>query len=95
MFKFDHPAKGVLDHQGQQMTDWRGLPLTDNRREATVTWDVTEDNMVHGFGGYFDCALYGGEMLSILPSTHSPGMISWFPIFIPIMVSIHNCHIFL
>lgn len=41
---------------------------------------------MHGFGGYFDSTLYADEMISILPSTHSPGMISWFPVFIPIKV---------
>lgn len=68
------------------MSDYRGLPLTDNRRHATITWTVTQDNIMHGFGGYFDSTLYADEMISIVPSTHSPGMISWFPVFIPIKV---------
>ncbi|KPI93226.1 Protein arginine N-methyltransferase 5 [Papilio xuthus] len=84
VFNFKHPAKGTKDHEGDELTDYRGLPLTDNRRSATVSWDVEQDNVMHGFGGYFDCSLYGGEMISIVPSTHSPGMISWFPVFIPI-----------
>ncbi|KOB65567.1 Protein arginine N-methyltransferase [Operophtera brumata] len=54
-----------------ELLDWRGLPLTDNRRAATVTWEVKQDNVMHGFGGYFDCSLYGGEMISIVPSTHN------------------------
>lgn len=84
LFTFDHPAKGAKDHEGQEMTDYRGLPLTDNRREAVVNWTVERDSVMHGFGGYFDCSLYAKEMISIVPSTHSPGMISWFPVFIPI-----------
>lgn len=68
------------------MSNYRSLPLTDNRRSAKISWEVHQDNVVHGFGGYFDCQLYGNEMISIVPSTHSPGMISWFPVFIPIKV---------
>lgn len=86
VFTFEHPAKGVRDHEGQELTDYRGLPLTDNRRSATLSWTVEQDNVMHGFGGYFDCTLFGNEMISIVPSTHSPGMISWFPVFIPIKV---------
>lgn len=88
MFTFNHPAKANKNYEGQDLTDFRGLPLTDNRRSTTLTWDVEQDNVMHGFGGYFDCSLYGKEMISIVPSTHSPGMISWFPIFIPIKVRI-------
>ncbi|XP_045761117.1 protein arginine N-methyltransferase 5 [Maniola jurtina] len=84
VFTFEHPAKGMKNHEGQDLSDYRGLPLTDNRRSTTISWEVQQDNVMHGFGGYFDCLLYGKEMISIVPSTHSPGMISWFPIFIPI-----------
>lgn len=70
------------------MSDWRGLPQTDNRRSATLTWEVEQDNVMHGFGGYFDCSLFGDEIISIVPSTHSPGMISWFPVFVPIKVRV-------
>ncbi|CAG4924790.1 unnamed protein product [Colias eurytheme] len=84
VFTFTHPAEGIKDNEGQMLVDYRGLPLTDNRRKITLTWQATQDNVMHGFGGYFDCLLYGDEMISIVPSTHSPGMISWFPVFIPI-----------
>ncbi|RVE41144.1 hypothetical protein evm_014207 [Chilo suppressalis] len=84
VFSFEHPARGHKDHEGQEISDYRGLPLTDNRRSTTLSWIVEQDNVMHGFGGYFDCKLYGDEMISIVPSTHSPGMISWFPVFIPI-----------
>ncbi|XP_041974172.1 protein arginine N-methyltransferase 5 [Aricia agestis] len=88
VFTFDHPAKPVIDHEGNEMTNHRAMALTDNRRSATVKWEVTQDNVMHGFGGYFDCQLYGDETISIVPSTHSPGMISWFPVFIPIKTPI-------
>lgn len=38
----------------------------------------------HGFAGYFDSKLYGDVHLSILPSTHTSGMFSWFPIYFPL-----------
>lgn len=37
-----------------------------------------------GFAGYFDLQLYKTVMLSIEPSTHTPGMVSWFPAVIPL-----------
>ncbi|CAK1548334.1 unnamed protein product [Leptosia nina] len=88
VFKFTHPAEGIQDNEGETIVDYRGLPLTDNRRKKSLTWQASQDNVIHGFGGYFDCLLYGNEMISIVPSTHSPGMISWFPVFIPIKTPI-------
>lgn len=90
VFTFEHPSKGMVDHEGAEARDHRGLPLPDNRRSATLSWQVQKDNVMHGFGGYFDCRLFGNEMISIVPATHSPCMISWFPVFIPIKVSL--CH---
>ena len=45
---------------------------------------VCADSLVYGFGGYFHCVLYGKVEMSIVPHTHSPGMFSWFPLYIPI-----------
>jgi protein arginine N-methyltransferase 5 len=39
---------------------------------------------LHGFAGYFEADLYPGVSLSTLPSTHTPSMFSWFPIFFPL-----------
>lgn len=39
---------------------------------------------LHGMAGYFDSVLYGDVTLSIVPATHTPGMFSWFPLFIPL-----------
>ena len=35
---------------------------------------INSDCVMHGFGGYFECNLYKDTMISILPSTHSPGL---------------------
>lgn len=40
--------------------------------------------MCHGLAGYFDAKLYKDVHLSIRPSTHTPKMFSWFPIYFPI-----------
>ncbi|XP_063539976.1 protein arginine N-methyltransferase 5 [Cydia strobilella] len=79
VFTFEHPAAPARDHEGRAVTDHR-----DNRRQCTLTWTAQQDNVMHGFGGYFDCQLFGEEEISIVPATHSNGMISWFPVFIPI-----------
>uniref|UniRef100_A0A914V938 Protein arginine N-methyltransferase n=1 Tax=Plectus sambesii TaxID=2011161 RepID=A0A914V938_9BILA len=39
---------------------------------------------VMGFAGYFDSVLFDDVTLSILPATHSPGLISWFPALFPL-----------
>ncbi|KHJ99241.1 Skb1 methyltransferase, partial [Oesophagostomum dentatum] len=45
-----------------------------------------------GFAGYFYMDLYKGISLSIVPSTYSKGMISWFPALIPLreLFRVHN-----
>jgi len=59
-------------------------PCIDNSRYAELSFDICSDSLLHGFGGYFECQLYKEIMISILPSTHSPGMFSWFPILFPL-----------
>jgi len=64
----------------------RPVPL-DNacyERHITLNFEARCDAMVHGFAGYFETVLYRDVALSILPSTYSTGMISWFPLFIPL-----------
>jgi len=57
----------------------------DNSRYQEVEFVINCDSVLHGFGGYFECNLYKDVMISILPSSHSPGMFSWFPIMFPIV----------
>ena len=49
-----------------------------------MQFQITEDNICHGFGGYFEATLYKDIFLSIKPETHSRGMFSWFPILFPL-----------
>ncbi|KAL3148615.1 Protein arginine N-methyltransferase 5 [Trebouxia sp. C0009 RCD-2024] len=57
----------------------------DNSRYCQLTFESTGESAIcHGFAGYFDAVLYKQIHLSILPSTHTPNMASWFPIYFPI-----------
>lgn len=38
----------------------------------------------HGFAGYFSAKLFDSITLSTEPSSHTPNMFSWFPIFFPL-----------
>ena len=58
--------------------------IIDNTRYKKCEFDACETAMLHGFAGYFEAKLFGDVMISINPSTHSEGMFSWFPIYIPI-----------
>ncbi|KAL8574524.1 hypothetical protein ACOMHN_005901 [Nucella lapillus] len=69
VFHFHHPNRAAY---------------IDNTRYKSLTFDIHQDCVIHGLAGYFDTVLYKDVMLSILPSTHSPGMFSWFPILFPL-----------
>lgn len=58
--------------------------VTDNSRYETTTFQVEQNCVLHGFSGYFTAILYENITLSIEPSTYSPDMFSWFPIFFPL-----------
>ncbi|CAI8040960.1 Protein arginine N-methyltransferase 5, partial [Geodia barretti] len=58
----------------------------DNRRYICLRFTAKESITMHGFAGYFDTNLYDHIKLSIEPTTYSDGMISWFPIFFPLVV---------
>ncbi|XP_051175456.1 protein arginine N-methyltransferase 5 [Leptopilina boulardi] len=64
-------------------------PIIDNSRYAMRKFNVQQNTILHGFSGYFESVLFEDVMISIEPGTHSPGMISWFPIFFPIKEPIH------
>lgn len=60
--------------------------IIDNSRYEVKKFIAEQNAVLHGFSGYFDAVLYGDVTISIEPNTHSPGMVSWFPIFFPIKV---------
>ncbi|XP_022851252.1 protein arginine N-methyltransferase 1.5-like isoform X1 [Olea europaea var. sylvestris] len=58
-----------------------------NQRYKKLLFDISPDTgsaIVHGFAGYFDATLYKDVHLGIEPSTSTPNMFSWFPIFFPL-----------
>ena len=54
-----------------------------NTRFASKLFQVQGDCLLHGFAAYFESVLYKDTILSILPSTYSPNMTSWFPMYFP------------
>lgn len=72
LFEFNHPNKDKV---------------IDNSRYKTLTFEVTQDCVLHGFAGYFDTILYKDIVLSTHPQMHSKSLVSWFSMFFPITVS--------
>lgn len=79
-FAFDH---------GAAWRDRRDEP--DNVRSAQIAFDLAVDgaSTVHGLAGYFEAQLYDDVRISINPESHSEGMFSWFPLFLPFSEPVH------
>lgn len=56
----------------------------NNYRYSKLPFTANLDCVLHGFAGYFTSKLYKNIEISILPSSHTPGMMSWYPFFLPI-----------
>lgn len=76
VFTFEHPNDAAT---------------VDNRRYACLRFSASGSALIHGFAGYFDCTLYKDVHVSIHPDTHSPKMMSWFPIYFPLKVRRRVC----
>lgn len=57
---------------------------TNHKRFTKLLFPVTFSATIHGLIGYFDGHLYGDFHTSILPTSHTAEMSSWFPIFFPL-----------
>ncbi|KAK6059155.1 Pex2 / Pex12 amino terminal region [Cooperia oncophora] len=55
-----------------------------NERSASISFEMDRPADLMGFAGYFHMNLYKDITLSIVPSTYSDDMISWFPAIIPL-----------
>jgi protein arginine N-methyltransferase 5 len=87
VFKFVHPnAQAPIGSAVSESPAGGTAPngKTDNSRYSSLTFESDVDATLHGFGGYFIARLYGDIEISIEPATHSPGMFSWFPLYIPV-----------
>ncbi|XP_047327783.1 protein arginine N-methyltransferase 1.5 [Impatiens glandulifera] len=72
VFTFDHPNISTNK---------------SNQRYIKLRFEIPPDTgsaLVHGLAGYFDAVLYKDVHLGIEPSTATPNMFSWFPIFFPL-----------
>ena len=76
-FKFSHPNRST---KNEHFT---------NDKYKILKFKVIETGIVHGFIGYFESILYDNVLMSILPSTKSKGMLSWFPIVFPLKIPIN------
>ncbi|KAE9418954.1 hypothetical protein Angca_008125 [Angiostrongylus cantonensis] len=68
LFTFNHP----------------NFTMESNARSSWVSFEIDRPADLMGFAGYFHMTLYKGIALSIVPSTYSEGMISWFPAVVPL-----------
>lgn len=61
----------------------------NNRRYNRLKFQCEQPCVLTGFAGFFDTVLYKDVILSIHPETHTPDMVSWFPIFFPLSEPVH------
>lgn len=78
VWKFEHPNMKPMNPLGSPHFN------VHNKRYATRRFKSSIDSIMHGVAGYFQCTLYRTIICSILPSTHSKDMFSWFPMFFPL-----------
>ncbi|CAH2013033.1 unnamed protein product [Acanthoscelides obtectus] len=74
LFRFNHP-------------NWS--ENINNQRYKKLRFRCEQPCVLTGFVGYFDTVLYKDVMLSIHPETHTPDMVSWFPIVFPLQEPVH------
>ncbi|TPP64856.1 Arginine N-methyltransferase [Fasciola gigantica] len=55
-----------------------------NSRYSICTFPIKNEAIVHGLAGYFEAVLFDDVTLSTHPQRHSPQMVSWFPLAIPL-----------
>jgi protein arginine N-methyltransferase 5 len=76
VWKFEHPTS---------VTNQASNSNLHNERYSKLEFKIKSTSLMHGLGGYFEAILYKDIKLSILPSTKTPGMFSWFPMYFPIL----------
>lgn len=54
------------------------------KRKAISTFKIRHKTVIHGISGFFTAKLYKDIELSIRPDTHTPDLVSWFPLFLPL-----------
>lgn len=74
LFTFTHP-------------NWNGN--INNRRYKRLRFNCDQPCVLTALAGFFDTVLYKDVNLSIHPETHTPDMVSWFPIVFPLPEPVH------
>lgn len=74
LFTFTHP-------------NWKDN--VNNQRYKKLRFQCDQPCILTGFAGFFDTVLFKDVTLSIHPETHTPDMVSWFPIFFPLPEPVH------
>lgn len=78
VYYIDNPKEFAAFHHPNSSSE------INNCRYVNLTFTASLDCVLHGFAGYFTSKLYKDIEISILPQSHTPGMISWFPMFFPL-----------
>lgn len=77
IYNIDEPKEVFVFNHPEEMP-------VDNSRFKSLSFEAKVDTVLNGFAGYFDTVLYKDVRLSTHPMTHTPGMASWFSMFIPL-----------
>ncbi|XP_066254290.1 protein arginine N-methyltransferase 5 [Euwallacea similis] len=78
LFVFNHPN---FPKNGQKI---------NNTRHKSIRFPpISKAAVLTGLAGFFETKLYGNITLSTNPKTHTPDMVSWFPIIFPLASPIH------
>jgi protein arginine N-methyltransferase 5 len=54
------------------------------KKNIISTFKIRYKTVIHGIAGFFTTKLYNDIELSIIPDSHTPDLISWFPFFFPL-----------
>lgn len=83
LWHFHHPSDQTGTPVERQMR---------NKRYGKAEFQCPAKGVCHGIAGYFESILYADVELSTVPDTidlKSPDMVSWFPIFFPLLKPIY------
>jgi len=61
----------------------------DLNQIKSIHFKFDKESIIHGFAGYFKTNLYDDVEISIVPDSHTPTMMSWFPMYFPSIVRNH------
>lgn len=87
-----HNTTSVLDTIEMPIEQYKDAENDNlhNKRYREISFKVKTDSMLHGFLCYFKSQLYADVYLSIEPTSQTPRLRSWYPLFMPLnkMVSL-------